>query len=459
MPRRVACRLVIALTVIVVACSPEGPERTPMPTPTPTFPPPPFEITVTELPESVFHPAERTYGTERAWDRNFAAVGPPRTPLNALDAEGGVVVAQSDGGLAADGDWGIVLARYHADGSLDWGRRYSSPLMHLASGLAIADGTIYLGGSFNLVTDFGLGPLQAMPSQAAFIAAFNLNGEPMWVRAYGGRGGASLSALALTEEGDLLASGIFAIENPFTGEPGPLGFDSADVYITRLTAEGDPIWSTRVGNDRRNIPYGMVVAPGDQVTMATVDLVADTSELTPGRIVRLDGDGAIRSDTDWSGLRLSPDIESPVSLLDGRAVLIGRPDTGAASETCTGVLVLSLDDAGEASSRSCLPCTDCDGVRPIAEPSGEGVLVTYGDGVVDVRLGLDMERAPVAQLRGQPMRLTGTYDPEQGVVVLTGLWVGAPSTPRWFISRIDVTKGETAAARREVWWTRGVSNP
>lgn len=434
MPRRVVCTLVIAVAFLLVACSPAGPERTPMPTPTPTLPPPPFEITVTELPESVFHPA-----AEHAWDRNFAAVGPPRTPLNALDAEGGVVVAQSDGGRTADGDWGIVLARYHADGSLDWGRRYSSPLMHLASGLAIADGTIYLGGSFNLVTDFGLGPLQAMPSQAAFIAAFGLDGVPRWARAYGGRGSTWLSDLALTEDGDLIVSGLFAIENPFTGDAGPLGFDSADVFITRLTPDGDPIWSTRVGNDRRNIPYGMVVESGDQVTVATVDLVADTPELTAGRIVRLDGDGAIRSDTNWSGLRLSPDIESPVSLLDGRAVLIGRPDTAGVSETCTGVLVLSIEDAATPSSRSCPPCTDCDGVLHIAEPSGEGVLITHRDGVVDVRLGLDMQRTPVAQLRGQPRRLTGTYDPERGVVVLTGVWIGSP--PRWFISRIDVSGG------------------
>ncbi|MDA0815915.1 MAG: hypothetical protein O2924_05050 [Chloroflexi bacterium] len=159
--------------------------------------------------------------------------------------------------------------------------------------------------------------------------------------------------------------------------------------------------------------------------------------MVPGRVFQIDGSGAVRSESDWAGLRLSPDVESRVSIIDGQAVLIGRADTATNSEACNGVLVLLLDGSGTTSNRSCLPCTDCDGVLHIGQPSGEGVLVTYGSGVVDVRLGLDMEAAPVAQLRGQPRRVTGSYAPEQGVVVLSGFWVGSP--PHWFISRIDVS--------------------
>ncbi|MDA0271409.1 MAG: hypothetical protein O2919_10310, partial [Chloroflexi bacterium] len=160
MPRRVAFALA-AVAMILIACSPEGPEPTATPTlaptstPTPAVWPPPFEITVTELPESVFHPGDL------AWGRNFPAAGPPQTPLNALDAEGGVVVAHSDGDFTAEGDWGIVLARYHADGSLDWGRRYSHPTLQQVGGLAIRGDTIYIAGRFDQVANFGLGPLQA----------------------------------------------------------------------------------------------------------------------------------------------------------------------------------------------------------------------------------------------------------------------------------------------------------
>jgi hypothetical protein len=105
------------------------------------------------------------------WSRRFGGLGWDRPTGIAADASGNVVITGSFGGsvnfgggtLMAASSEDIVVASYGPTGAHRWSRSFGHAVYETKStGVALtANGTVYVGGYFEGVVDFGKGPLTA----------------------------------------------------------------------------------------------------------------------------------------------------------------------------------------------------------------------------------------------------------------------------------------------------------
>lgn len=173
--------------------------------------------------------------------------------------------------LTSAGDFDIFVARYLADGRLDWVRRAGSNASHWEWGTAVAllpDAGPVVTGDFAGTAVFGAGEagettLTATGDHDMFVARFSATGELRWARQMHGVARGYDIDVAPGEE--VLATGKFFAEvNPGRGEPEEVTFTSAgesDVLITFLAADGDLLWARQAGGPGLDLASGLAVAP------------------------------------------------------------------------------------------------------------------------------------------------------------------------------------------------------
>ncbi len=150
--------------------------------------------------------------------------------------EGNGIVALEDGGSAlvsnSKNDQGIgndiLVHRLNVDGSVDWERRIANAFLEEGSDiLQTQDGGFAIAGLINNNTDL-------------YILKFSAEGDYRWAEAIGSpgieEGGNALTEMA---NGDLVAAGFIVDDGPTL---------NSDVFLTRMTAEGEVLWEKRIGN-------------------------------------------------------------------------------------------------------------------------------------------------------------------------------------------------------------------
>ena len=189
-------------------------------------------------------------------------------------------IATFDGGTRPDtsittrNDFDAFLARYTADGDLDWVRRVGGPAQDVGHAVAVTpdyelDGPVALIGSFTGSAEAGDTTLVSAGGTDAFAAVFSPEGDLLWARSAGGSGsdaaydGAFSSRADSAEEpfgGDLYLAGQFSGVAVF--DPG-VAVQSAglgDAFVARYDASGAAQWASRVGGAESDYARGLVLA-------------------------------------------------------------------------------------------------------------------------------------------------------------------------------------------------------
>ncbi len=181
------------------------------------------------------------------WSKHFGDRTPYPSSVSvaslALDGFGNVVVAgnfrgtMSFGGdlLTSAGQDDMFLAKYAADGTPQWSKRFGGPGFDAAAGVAVdGSGSITLAGRTGSTLDFGSGlPPVVSGTMNAFVANFGADGTARWAK-YLGVGLGQVHAVAVDLAGHTFATGQFAYTADFGGGSITSAGKSWDIFLIEL---------------------------------------------------------------------------------------------------------------------------------------------------------------------------------------------------------------------------------
>lgn len=153
-------------------------------------------------------------------------------------------------------------------GELLWAKRFGDGAAQAATAVAVnASGDVFVTGRFDGTIDFGGGPLQSAGGLDVFVAKLDATGGHVWSRRFGGSGDQWGSGIALSSTGDVLVVGNFTDAIDFGGG----AMQSAgghDVFVLKLSATGDHVWSKRFGDAEDQLVRSVAADGAGNVVLA-----------------------------------------------------------------------------------------------------------------------------------------------------------------------------------------------
>lgn len=231
------------------------------------------------------------YGTADK-EVGFAVAGGPAGEMFLLGShEGGI-----DFGAGPLAPAGTFLVALDPAGAVLWQKTWDS--IYARSLVADTQGNLFLFGAFSGSLDFGGGPLAVGPDGALFLAKLGPSGEHIFSKSFVVDFKQSLEwPVALAPTGEIVIAGTLAGAADFGG--GPLDGPGDDVFVVKLDATGQHLWSKRFGDPDEQVPNAVAVDAQGAVLVAgyfsgTVDfgggsLVASDYDAF---VVKLDAGGA-----------------------------------------------------------------------------------------------------------------------------------------------------------------------
>jgi len=169
--------------------------------------------------------------------------------------------------LTSAGENDFFVAKYNADGTLEWVTQAGGSRDDYYSSIAaLSDGSALVAGYFQGSATFGPGePHQTILTSAGwediFIARYNANGTLAWAKRAGGSGWDFGSSIAVLSDGSALVTGNFSDMAIFgAGEPHQTILTSAggyDIFIAHYNADGILKSVTQAGGGHRDIAHSI----------------------------------------------------------------------------------------------------------------------------------------------------------------------------------------------------------
>jgi hypothetical protein len=236
------------------------------------------------------------------------------------------------------------------DGAALWGAAFGDALDQAAAAAVAVDvaGSSYVGGSFAGTTSFGAAPLTSAGGRDAFLVKLDADGGTLWSLRAGGEGQDAITTVGVAPDGDVIVAGTFEGTLDLGGAP-LVSLAAGDAFVARLSSAGQVLWSARLGGPDNQRPAALAVDAGGDVLVygdfaGSITIGADTWSAAGSKdlfVARLSGDGQ----PTWSaqlgssalevasGLALDPG--SGAMLLTGR--FTGFTNLGGAAFTSNGM--------------------------------------------------------------------------------------------------------------------------
>jgi hypothetical protein len=262
--------------------------------------------------------------------------------------------------LASAGGRDVFLAKLDASGSHVWSKSFGDVADQIGYGVASdGAGNVLLAGGFAGTVNFGGKPLTSASPADVFAVKFDGAGNHVWSKGFGGPSGQVSYSVASDTAGGMLLVGVFYGTVDFGG--GTLTSQGAgDIFVAKLDASGNHVWSRRFGDASNQTGYGVATDAMDNVVITgtfggTVDFGGGALASAGGGdvfVVKLDASG----NHVWS--RRFGDVEDQIAysvatdtagniLLTG--LLYGTADFGGGTLKSSGggdIFALKLDASG-----------------------------------------------------------------------------------------------------------------
>ncbi|HET6224889.1 MAG TPA: SBBP repeat-containing protein [Bacteroidia bacterium] len=149
--------------------------------------------------------------------------------------------------LQGFGDRDSYIAKYDSLGNLVWARRYGGWSSDYGYGIATDDNSnIYITGNIVGPAYFDKDTLDTNGGDI-YVAKVSPSGDLIWAKSWGGNGDDYASAIAVDKEGNAYITGNY-IESIVFGTDTLLGKGGKDLFIAKIDANGNPVWSRSVGD-------------------------------------------------------------------------------------------------------------------------------------------------------------------------------------------------------------------
>ncbi|MBD3337141.1 MAG: hypothetical protein GF355_16640, partial [Candidatus Eisenbacteria bacterium] len=206
------------------------------------------------------------------WSRSLGASGADSGDDIAVDSAGNTIVSgyfrgtvdftdSGDEPLVSAGHRDLFVAKFDPAGNHLWSRRFGSSDDERPRGLAVdADGGIYITGTFVTPIDFGGGSLIPAGEDDIYLVKLDASGNHVWSLRFGD-GARDLSYDVAIDGGGyhVYLTGTFA--NTIDFGDGPLGSAGGlDLYLAKFkTTSGSHVWSRAFGGPGNDAGRGIAV--------------------------------------------------------------------------------------------------------------------------------------------------------------------------------------------------------
>jgi hypothetical protein len=173
------------------------------------------------------------------------------------------------GTIGAEGQYGLGLVRFGADGRTMWARPFEGDGDGWISDVEVDPrGRIYAGGRFEGSRDLGGGLVATAGERrnTMFVASYDDDGEHLWSKTFGGAGGyENVHEIKVHPSGDLIIAGLFRgtmdLGAPISSE----GFD--DGFVARIGPSGEHRWTRRFGGPWGDNLDAIAVGPSGEIAL------------------------------------------------------------------------------------------------------------------------------------------------------------------------------------------------
>ncbi|MGA8047406.1 MAG: HYR domain-containing protein [Dermatophilaceae bacterium] len=346
--------------------------------------------------------------------------------------------------VTSSGLYDVFLARYLADGSLDWVQRAGGTGSDHGYGVAVdGAGAATVTGSVTGTATFGTGAgaetVTSAGFQDAFIARYLPDGDLAWVQRTGDTGGDLGQGVAVEASGAATVTGSFAGSATFgTGADAVTvtSAGSSDVFVARYLPDGSVDWAQQAGGGSGDHGYGVAVEESGAATVtgyfaeaATFGTGADAVTVTSaGGLDVFVARYGVHVDFTPPTVTVPADISVDASGVDGAAVgftasavddvdgplvPICEPPAGGTFPIGTTTVTCTATDTAGNTGQGSFDIT----VQPVAGPVG---ITTLTDGVEALGLPRGVERSLLGPL-SQAARLLSDDNPSNDSAVCAKL--------------------------------------
>jgi hypothetical protein len=243
------------------------------------------------------------------------------------------VVGQTEGTLPGQhsaGGWDAFIRKYDLSGNELWTRQFGGGGADIAAGVAVDP-----GGDVSVVgtTSSTLPGQVAAGSFDAFIRRYNTAGEEVWTRQFGAPGGDNARRVTLGPERRVLIVG--STEGALPGQSSAGGFDA---FVSMFQADGRQLWTRQFGSAGDD--FGVAIGTDRQ---GNISIAGSADQALPGQtsgttfLQHLDGGGTVLW-TDQFGAGQSDDASDVAVESDGAAYLVGTTEQALAGQRSAGRL-------------------------------------------------------------------------------------------------------------------------
>lgn len=160
----------------------------------------------------------------------------------------------------------IFLVNYTQSGQLNWAQSISGGALKAVEDLVVSpDGSLLITGFFSDQLFIQDTVLTANGSTDLFLAKFQADGSLDWALSNGQIGDTRATVCAVDSEGDIIVSGHY---NDTTFIANTLLFANTfdeDVFVAKYSNEGDAIWARRAGGVFDEIPASIAIGEEDHI--------------------------------------------------------------------------------------------------------------------------------------------------------------------------------------------------
>ncbi len=160
--------------------------------------------------------------------------------------------------IAGLGGKDIFVAKFSADGRIEWLKRGGSATGddHAAAIAVDTSDNVYVTGYFSGLADFGKTTLKNMGADDIFLVKYDRDGEEIWAKQTGGKGGEQARAMKLDKLGNIYVSGEFNVDF-MLGENKIKSIGDWDILIIKYNNSGEISGGTQIGGSGYDRNFGI----------------------------------------------------------------------------------------------------------------------------------------------------------------------------------------------------------
>jgi hypothetical protein len=234
--------------------------------------------------------------------------------------------------LNSAGSDDVFVAKILPDGTWAWATRAGGVGIDVARGVSVlSDGSAIVTGYFGGTASFGPNTLTSAGSADVFVAKISTDGTWAWATRAGGSYFDAATGVSALSDGSAIVTGPF--EDTATFGPNTLISASVpgvyDVFVAKISAEGDWAWATRAGGTGQDFARGVsALSDGSAIVTGSFTFTASfgPSTLTSVGIdafvakISAEGDWAWATRADGSSFDSATGV---TTLSDGSAIVTG----------------------------------------------------------------------------------------------------------------------------------------